>query len=66
MRAYPDTRAAKPRKWYWLVGVVPAVQIWAHEVHIGFWRQAKYQGQFNPVMRKPFVKLNRFGVTVIR
>ena len=57
----PDARAAKPRKWFWLVGIVPHVEVWAHEIHIGFWQQP-HSGKFNPVMRKGRIRVNQFGV----
>jgi hypothetical protein len=50
MKAYPDVRAAKPSKWFWLVNLIPTVQVWASVVMVGFWHQPR-KGEFNPVLR---------------
>lgn len=63
MRAYPDIRGAKPRKWFWLANFIPCVQVWAHEAHIGFWCQP-HSGRYNPVMRRPFIAKTRFGWSI--
>ena len=65
MKAYPDVRASKPRKWFWLANIIPCVQVWANEIRVGFWSQP-HAKEFNPVMRRPFVALTRFGVKLRR
>lgn len=62
MKAFPDIRGlAPPPRAYWLANFIPCVQIWASEIHIGFWRST-HSGAWNPVMRRPFLAINKFGV----
>lgn len=66
MKAFPDARPARPRCGaFWLVNIIPCVQIWHKEVHVGLWRSAR-RDVWNPVMRRPFVRLTRFGVDMCR
>jgi hypothetical protein len=65
MKAYPEFRGAQPKKSaFWLVEWIPQVQIWAREVHIGFNKSGSRE--WAPVMQRPMLRINRFGIDVLR
>ena len=63
MKAIPDIRASRPRKWFWLVNIIPSVEIWHNQVFIGLWHQPKHVGQWNPVMTRRRIVIDRFSVS---
>ena len=61
MKAYPELRGRHPTRMLWIRNLIPCIQVWANEIHIGFWKNG---GRHNPIMRRPYIKISRLPYRV--
>lgn len=62
---YPEMRTAKPLPRAWqLANYIPAVQVMARSIRIGFMCQPAV-GCWNPIMRHECIKVNSLGIHII-